>query len=60
MLDGLEYQQLSQDNAPVGDGLQEVNGAPEPMAYSPAQTDLNEARQGLIDDIQQQGTVYGK
>lgn len=23
-------------------------------------TDLNEARQGLIDDIQQQGTVYGK
>jgi general secretion pathway protein C len=48
MLDGLEYQQLSNENAPVSEGLQEVTGAPEPMAYSPAQTDLNDARQEML------------
>jgi general secretion pathway protein C len=48
MLDGLEYQQLSDDNAPVGEGLQEVPSAPEPVAYSPAQTDLNTARQEML------------
>jgi general secretion pathway protein C len=48
MLDGLEYQQLSNDNAPVGEGLQEVPSAPEPSAYSPAQTDINTARQEML------------
>jgi len=48
MLDGLEYQQLSNENAPIAEGIQEVPAAPEPMAYSPAQTDLNEARQEML------------
>ncbi|WP_240652749.1 type II secretion system protein GspC [Rheinheimera riviphila] len=48
MLDGLEYQQLSQDNAPVGEGLQEVPGAPEPMEMSPAQADLNVVRREML------------
>lgn len=48
MLDGLEYQQLSNENAPVGEGLQEVPGSPEPMAYSPAQADLNVVRQEML------------
>lgn len=50
MLDGLEYQQLSNENAPVGEGLQEVPSAPEPMADSPAQTDLNVARQEMLSE----------
>lgn len=48
MLDGLEYQQLSQDNAAVGEGLQEVSGAPEPMEMSPAQADLNVVRREML------------
>lgn len=48
MLDGLEYQQLSNENAPMGEGLQEVTGTPEPMEYSPEQTDLNAARQEML------------
>lgn len=48
MLDGLEYQQLSNDNAPVGEGLQEVPGAPEPMEMSPAQADLNVVRREML------------
>ncbi|MFN6969468.1 MAG: type II secretion system protein GspC [Rheinheimera sp.] len=48
MLDGLEYQQLSQDNAPVGDGLQEIPSAPEPMELSPAQADLNVVRREML------------
>jgi len=48
MLDGLEFQQLSHDNAPVGEGLIEVTGAPEPMEYSPAQADLNVMRQEML------------
>lgn len=48
MLDGLEYQQLSNENAPVGEGLQEVPSAPEPEMNSPAQTDLNTARQEML------------
>lgn len=48
MLDGLEYQQLSNENAPVDESLQEVQPAPEPMEYSPAQADLNTVRQEML------------
>ena len=48
MLDGLEYQQLSSENAPVGEALQEAPSAPEPMEYSPAQADLNVVRQEML------------
>lgn len=48
MLDGLEYQQLSNENAPIAEGLQEVTAAPEPMEYSPAPSDLNAARQEML------------
>lgn len=48
MLDGLEYQQLSNDNAPVVEGVQEITAAPEPMEYSPAQADLNVVRQEML------------
>ncbi len=50
MLDGLEYQQLSNDNAAIGEGLQEVSMAPQLQADSPAQSDLNVVRQEMLSE----------
>lgn len=49
MLDGLEYQQLSAENAAYNaDGLQEVQAVPEPMEYSPAQQDIAAMRREML------------
>lgn len=49
MLDGLEYQQLSAENAAYNaDGLQEVQAVSEPMEYGPAQQDIASMRREML------------
>ncbi|HCU65823.1 MAG TPA: type II secretion system protein GspC [Rheinheimera sp.] len=48
MLDGLEYQQLSAENAAFNEGIQEVQAMPEPMEYGPAQQDIAAVRREML------------
>ena len=48
MLDGLEYQQLSAENAAFNEGIQEVQAVPEPMEYGPAQQDIAAVRREML------------
>lgn len=49
MLDGLEYQQLSAENAGYNnEGIQEIQAVPEPMEYSPAQQDIASMRREML------------
>ncbi len=48
MLDGLEYQQLSAENAAFNEGIQEVQAMPEPMEYGPAQQDIAAMRREML------------
>ena len=48
MLDGVEYQALSEANSAIDASVPEVSASPEPMALSPEQIDLNQVRRELL------------